>query len=167
LLTGCGGGASSATRVAQASGAQVVTAAGQTVAARPGLTLHVGDEVRTGAAGAAVLATGDRRAYLGGNGSYTVRGRSAGILRRGAFVVDARHGPALTVESGPVSTRIGRSAVRVERGFAVRVGVLAGRPVTVSADPATGPQQLAVPSLYQAVIAAGADRRRRRASRCC
>src|SRR4051794_29869856 len=95
LLTGCGSGASSATGLAQASDAQVVTAAGQTVAARPGLTLHVGDEIRTGAAGAAVLTTGDRKAYLGGQGSYTVRGRSAGVLRRGAFVVDARHGPAL------------------------------------------------------------------------
>jgi hypothetical protein len=153
LLTGCGGGSSSATRLTKVSDAQVVTAAGQTVAARPGLTLRVGDQVRTGPDGAAVIATGERRAYLGGQGMYTVRGRSSGVLGRGAFVVDGRHGPALTVTSGPVTARIGRSAVRVEHGFAVRVGVLAGRPVTVSADPAGGPQQLSVPSLFQVVVA--------------
>ena len=153
LLSGCGGGGSSATRLAESADAQVVTAAGQSIAAHPGLTLHVGDEVRTGPGGAAVLVTGDRRAYLGGQGNYTVRGRSAGVLRHGAFVVDARHGPALAVTSGPVTAQIGRSAVRVEHGFAVRVGVLAGRAVTVSADPATGPQQMSLPSLYQVVVA--------------
>src|SRR6185312_10764790 len=59
LLTGCGGGTNSSTRLTEVSDAQVVTAAGQTVAARPGLTLRVGDQVRTGPDGAAVIATGD------------------------------------------------------------------------------------------------------------
>jgi uncharacterized membrane protein YgcG len=154
LVTGCGsGGGSAVTRLTEAADAQVITATGQAVAARPGLTLHVGDEIRTAADGAAVFATGGRRGYLGAQASYIVRGRGAGVLQRGAFVVDGRNGPALTVTSGPVTAHVGRSAVRVEHGFTVRVGVLAGRAVTVAGDPAAGPREMSVPALYQVVVA--------------
>jgi hypothetical protein len=153
VLTGCGAGAGSAiTRISKAADAQVVTAAGRTVPARPGLTLHAGDQVRTAADGAAVLTTGGRKSYLGGQGSYLVSGRGAGVLGRGAFVVDGRKGPALSVTSGSVTARIGRSAVRVEHGFAVRVAVLAGNSVVVNGDPANGPARLSVPTLYQVVV---------------
>ncbi|MFL6239639.1 MAG: hypothetical protein ACJ735_09160 [Actinomycetes bacterium] len=154
LVTGCGGGHSDAvTRLTQTVNAQVLTAAGQTLAARPGLTLHPGDEVRTGVGGAAVFATGTRKAYLGGQGSYLVQGRTAGTLRRGALVVDGRSGPALDVTSGPVTARVIHSAARLEHGFAVRVGVLAGKAVAVTGDAAGGPARTTVPSLYQVVVA--------------
>jgi hypothetical protein len=154
LVSGCGsGGGSAVTRLTEAADAQVITATGQAVAARPGLTLHVGDEIRTAADGAAVFATGGRRGYLGAQASYIVRGRGAGVLQRGAFVVDGRNGPALAVTSGPVTAHVGRSAVRVEHGFTVRVGVLAGRAVSVAGDPAAGPRDMSVPALYQVVVA--------------
>jgi hypothetical protein len=154
LLTGCGSGKNSAiTRVVKAANAQVVTAAGQTMAARSGAVLHAGDQIRTGVDGAAVLATGERRSYLGGQASYTVRSRSAGVLDKGAFVVDARHGPALSITSGPVTARIDRAAARIEHGFAQRVGVLGGRGISLLGDAANGPAQMTLPSLYQVVVA--------------
>jgi hypothetical protein len=154
LLTGCGSGKNSAvTRIMKAADAQIVTRAGQTVAARPGVALHAGDQIRTGADGAAVLATGDRRAYLGPAASYTVRSRSEGVLDKGAFVVDARRGPALSITSGPVTARIDRATARLEHGFSVRVGVLAGRAISVTGDPANGPARLTLHSLHQVVVA--------------
>ena len=153
LLVGCGHEGAADTRLSEAQHAVVVTAAGRTVVARPGLALHAGDQVRTGADGSAILTTGKRTAYLGGEGTYTVRDSRAGVLSRGAFLVDARHGPALSITAGPVSVRVGQSAVRVERAFTVRVGILAGRPVAVAADPVSGPAHLALPALYQVVVA--------------
>ena len=54
------------------------------------------------------------------------------------------------VTSGPVTAQIGRSAVRVEHGFAVRVGVLAGRAVTVSVVAKETPR----PGVYRGAIIA-------------
>jgi hypothetical protein len=154
VLSGCGADNNAAvTRITAAADANVSTPAGQTVPARPGLILHAGDEVRTGTDGAVVLATGGRMSYLGGQGSYVVGDGGDGLLRRGAFVVDGRKGPALRVDAGVVTARIGRSAVRIERGFTVRVGVLEGRAITVTGDSADGVANMMLPVLYQVVVA--------------
>src|SRR4051794_37897967 len=115
-LGGCGhDAAAAATTLTAASQVTVVAADGHTFVGQPGLRLHRGDSVRTAADGAAILSTSGRTSYLGGDGIYGVTNGVRGVLERGAFVVDARRGPQLSLQVGTMSVQATRSAVRVER----------------------------------------------------
>jgi hypothetical protein len=150
VLAGCGHSAASAvTTLTSARNATVVSASGRAAPGLPGMRLHRGDAVRTGVDGSAILSTSGRTAYLGADGDYTVTNGAQGVLQRGAFVVDARHGPQLRLHVGSLSLRTNRSAVRVERTFAIRIGALAGGAFDVTSTAAV----LTVPALHQVVVA--------------
>ncbi|MDX6286162.1 MAG: hypothetical protein QOG53_1647 [Frankiales bacterium] len=150
MLAGCGhSGASAVTTLTDARNVSVISPNGSTVPGVPGLRLRRGDVVQTSADGSAILSTSGRTAYLGGTGAYTVVNGVSGVLQRGAFVADARRGPQLRVQVGPFAVRTDQSAVRIERTFAIRVGALSGRPLSITSTD----RGLTVAALHQVVIA--------------
>jgi hypothetical protein len=152
VLAGCGSSpASVKTHVVAARDAVIQTATGKRVAVRLGAVVPRGAALITGAAGSAVLDTGGRETYLGSTSDYVVGTGVSAELRRGAAVVDARRGPDLRLVTGAVAVSTGHSAIRVERGFTVRVGVFAGN-AAVTALPAAG-VPLTVDALHQVVVA--------------
>ena len=152
VLAGCASsGAASVTVLGAVSAAVVVAPDGGVSTAYSGERLVAGAEVRTGADGGAVLLTAGRSTWLGPDAALLVRSGIAATLRSGAALVDARNGPRITVAVGDVSVSSGNHAVlRLERGYTVRVGVLAGSAAVTSI---VG-RRLDVPELYQ-VIATG------------
>lgn len=145
-LAACGHGPADATTVLRgASGVTVVTAAGVPHAGVDGERLTVGETVRTTTADSA-LVTGRRVTTLGPATTVGILDRSHYALDAGTVVVDHRHGPDARVDAGPVSVSgIGATAIRIERGFAVRVAVYDGGDATVSASE----RAATVPALHE------------------
>lgn len=146
VLTACGHGPSDATTVLRgATGVTVISAAG---AAHPGVDgehLAVGETVRTTTTRSA-LVTGGRVTTLGPATAVDIADRSHYLLDVGTVVVDHRHGRDARVDAGPVTVEhIGATAVRIERGFAVRVAVFDGGPATVTASE----RSMTVPALHE------------------
>jgi hypothetical protein len=152
LLGGCGSSpANTQTKLVAARDAHVVSPTGVRQAVHLGEVIPRGYTVTTDATGSAILATGDRTLYLGGEGNYLVGTGISAQLRRGAAVVDARHGPELRLDVGGVGVRLDGAAARIERGYSVRVGVFTG-----AADVAVLPMTrhlLAVHALHQVIVA--------------
>lgn len=150
VLTGCGTPLSAATTtLAGVIDASVVHANGAVVTAVNGLRLHRGDVVRTGAKGRAELRTRGRVLYQGSDAAVQMIDGATADLRHGAVVVDAQHGPGLTLSVAGL--RVGAhsgTAVRAERSVTVRIAALAG---DAAVDSSTG-RHLRVDSLTQAVV---------------
>lgn len=148
-LAGCGDRPPAETHVVAARGAVVVRADGGTSPAAPGQVLRPGEALRTQADGAAILDTRGRQAYLGGDSLYYLPSADRVELRRGALIVDGRHGPALRLALDTVAVAAPTGAiVRLERTSTVRVGVFAGS-ATLTAD---GDGALEVPRYRQALM---------------
>ena len=148
-LAGCGDRPPAETHVVAARDADVVRADGSTTPASAGQVLHAGEALRTAADGAAILDTRGRQAYLGGDSLYYLPTVDRVELRRGALIVDGRHGPSLKLALDTVQVSAPSGAiVRLERTATVRVGVFAGS-ATLKAD---GDGTLQVPRYYQALM---------------
>lgn len=150
VLTGCGSSLSAATTtLAGVVDAKVVHTNGSVVTAVNGLRLRRGDVVRTGPAGRAELRTRGRVLYEGSDAAVQVLNGARADLRHGALVVDAQHGPGVTLSVAglAVATPAG-AAVRAERSVTVRIAALAG---DTGVDSGTG-RHLSVPALTQAVV---------------
>lgn len=150
LIAGCSGSlASAATTLGGVHDVQVVHTDGTAVTGVDGLRLRRGDLVRTGAAGRVELHTRGRVVYAGSGATVQVLDGARADLRHGAVVVDAQHGPGVTMSvAGLTVTAAGGTAVRAERAVTVRVAALAGTATMVSD---TG-RRLDVPALTQAVV---------------
>src|SRR5947209_709696 len=149
-VTGCGSSLSAATTTLHGViDASVVHANGAVVTAVDGLRLRRGDVVRTGSAGRAELQTRGRVIYQGSDAAVQMIDGARADLRHGAVVVDAQHGPGLSMSLAGllVSTGSG-SAVRAERSVTVRLGALAG---SVGVDSTTG-RHLQITPLSQAIV---------------
>ena len=149
-LTGCGSPLSAATTTLHGViDASVVHLNGAVVSAVDGLRLRRGDVVRTGPNGRAELQTRGRVVYEGSDAAVQMIDGGRADLRHGAVVVDAQHGPGLsmTLAGLQVSTGWG-SAVRAERSVTVRLGALAG---SVGVDSQTG-RHLQITPLSQAIV---------------
>jgi hypothetical protein len=150
MVSGCGSSlAAATTTLAGVNDARVVHADGAVVAAVDGMRLRRGDVVRTGPAGRAELRTRGRVVYEGSDAAVEVLDGARSDLRHGAVVVDAQHGPGLsiTVAGLRVDARSG-TAVRAERSVTVRVAALSG---DVPVDSVTG-RHVDVTALTQAVV---------------
>lgn len=145
-LAACGHGPSDATTTLRgAAGVTVVGPDGRAHPAVDGEHLLVGDTVETTTARSSLL-TGGRVTTLGPATTLDLAGRSRYVLAAGEVVVDHRHGPDAEVAAGPVGVDdLGRTAVRIERGFAVRVAVYDGGSARVTA----GQGSATVPSLHE------------------
>lgn len=145
-LAACGHGPSDATTTVRgAAGVTVVGPDGRAHPAVEGEHLLVGDTVETTTTASALL-TGGRVTTLGPATTLDLAGRSHYVLAAGEVVVDHRHGPGADVVAGPVDVGdLGRTAVRIERGFAVRVAVYDGGSARVSA----GEGSATVPALHE------------------
>jgi len=149
-VTGCGSPLSAATTtLTGVIDASVVHANGAVVTAVDGLRLRRGDVVRTGPAGRAELLTRGRVIYQGSQAAVQMIDGGRAELRHGAVVVDAQHGPGLSMSMAglAVAARSG-SALRAERGVTVRLGALAG---SVGVDSQTG-RHLQITPLSQAIV---------------
>jgi hypothetical protein len=150
MVTGCGSSlAAATTTLAGVDDARVVHTNGAVVAAVDGLRLRRGDVVRTGPAGRAELRTRGRVVYEGSDAAVQVLDGGRSDLRHGAVVVDAQHGPglSLTIAGLRVSARSG-TALRAERSVTVRVAALDG---DVPVDSMTG-RHVDIGALTQAVV---------------
>src|SRR3954454_12449423 len=149
-VTGCGAPLSAATTTLHGlTDASVVHADGVVVAAIEGLRLHRGDVVRTGPRGRAELRTRGRVVYEGSDAAVQMLDGARADLRHGAVVVDAQHGPGLTMSVAGLQVAAGSgSAVRAERDVTVRLGALAG---SVGVDSQTG-RHLQITPLSQAIV---------------
>lgn len=149
-VSGCGSPLSAATTTLRGvTDASVVHPDGTVVTAVDGLRLRRGDVVRTGPHGRAELLTRGRVVYEGSDASVQVLDGARADLRHGAVVVDAQHGPGLTMSMAGLTVATGSgSAVRAERGVTVRLGALAG---SVGVDSQTG-RHLQITPLSQAIV---------------
>jgi hypothetical protein len=150
VVTGCGSPLSAATTtLGGVVDARVVHSDGAVVAAVDGLRLRRGDVVRTGAAGRAELRTRGRVVYEASDAAVQVLDGARADLRHGAVVIDAQHGPrlSLSVAGLRVAAPAG-SALRAERSVTVRIAALAG---DADVDSGTG-RHLDVGALTQAVV---------------
>ena len=150
FLSGCGSPlASATTTLAGAVDVLVVHPNGSTVGGVDGLRLRRGDVVRTGPHGRAELHTRGRVVYTGSQSSVQVVNGAVESLRHGAVVVDAQHGPGVTLQVASLSVAAGAgTAMRAERDATTRIGALAGNP-TIDSD--TG-RQLRLSTLSQVVV---------------
>src|SRR5947209_366120 len=149
-VTGCGSSLSAATTTLHGViDASVVHANGAVVTAVEGLRLRRGDVVRPGEKVSAELVTRGRLIYEGSDAAVQMLDGRRADLRHGAVVVDAQHGPGLSMSLAGllVSTGSG-SAVRAERSVTVRLGALAG---SVGVDSTTG-RHLQITPLSQAIV---------------
>jgi len=149
-VTGCGSPLSAATTTLRGViDTSVVHANGAVVTAVDGLRLRRGDVVRTGPAGRAELLTRGRVIYQGSEAAVQMIDGARAELRHGAVVVDAQHGPGLSMSMAglQVAAESG-SALRAERGVTVRLGALAG---SVGVDSQTG-RHLQITPLSQAIV---------------
>ena len=149
-VTGCGSPLSAATTTLRGVvDASVVHANGAVVTAVDGLHLRRGDVVRTGAHGRAELQTRGRAIYEGSDAALQMIDGARADLRHGAVVVDAKHGPGLSMSLAGLQVSTGSgSAVRAERSVTVRLGALAG---SVGVDSQTG-RHLQITPLSQAIV---------------
>ena len=149
-VTGCGSPLSAATTTLHGVvDASVVHANGVVVAAVDGLRLRRGDVVRTGPQGRAELRTRGRVVYEGSAAAVQMIDGARADLRHGAVVVDAQHGPGLSMSVAGLQVAAGSgSAVRAERDVTVRLGALAG---SVGVDSQTG-RHLEITPLSQAIV---------------
>jgi len=150
LVSGCGSSlAAATTTLAGVTDARVVHSDGAVVVAADGMRLRRGDVVRTGPSGRAELRTRGRVVYEGSDAAVQVLDGARADLRHGAVVVDAHHGPGLTltVAGLRVGARSG-TALRAERSVTVRLAALDG---DVPVDSATG-RHLDISALTQAVV---------------
>src|SRR3954453_3797076 len=149
-VTGCGSPLSSATTTLHGVvDASVVHANGAVVTAVDGLRLRRGDVVRTGAHGRAELQARGRVIYEGSDAAVAMIDGARADLRHGAVVVDAQHGPGLSMSLAGLHVSTGSgSAVRAERSVTVRLGALAG---SVGVDSQTG-RHLQITPLSQAIV---------------
>jgi len=150
MVTGCGSPLSAATTTLHGVvDASVVHANGAVVAAVEGLRLRRGDVVRTGPQGRAELRTRGRVVYEGSAAAVQMIDGARADLRHGAVVVDAQHGPGLSMSVAGLQVVAGSgSAVRAERDVTVRLGALAG---SVGVDSQTG-RHLQITPLSQAIV---------------
>lgn len=152
-LTGCGESVASSTTtltgLVPGATVTVVHASGQEISGVDGLRLHRGDVVRTGPGARAILVTRSRRVYEGANAAVQILDGARQSLRQGSVVVDAVHGPglSLSVAALTVSTPAG-AATRAERAVTLRIGSLVGS-AEVASD--TG-RQLRLTALNQVVV---------------
>jgi hypothetical protein len=150
FLSGCSTSVSAASTTVQgALAATVVHTDGTTRPAVDGLRLRPGDVVETGPGGRAELITQDRVVYEGSQAAVQVVDGDHQVLRSGAIVADAEHGPELHAQVAGLAVSIpAGSAVRAERSVTVRVATLAGRADVKSATGRT----LTVRALYQTMV---------------
>src|SRR4051794_22831858 len=150
LLSGCSSSvAEAATTLHQPVGVSVVHSDGSVTPGVEGLRVQRGDVVRTSADGRTELLTRDRVVYVGSQAGVQVVDGARQVLRSGAVVVDAQHGPGLDMSAAglTVSTPAG-SAVRAERLVTVRVGTLAGTARVAS----SAGRRVTVPALRQTMV---------------
>ena len=117
---------------------------------RDGMRLAAGDVVRTASDGWAQLRTRSRITRLEGASVVAVQDGARQQLRTGSAVVDATHGPGLTLAVGDDTVQVpAGGATEADRSASIRVGQLAG------AAELTGPagRRLSVPALHQAAAA--------------
>lgn len=144
-LAGCGHGPSDATTVLRGDTGVTVVTNGVSHAGVDGERLVIGESVRTTTADSA-LVTGGRVTLLGPSTALDIAGRSHYVVDAGTVVLDRRRGPDARVDAGPVTVeRVGATAVRIERGFAVRVAVYDGGSAVVSASE----RSMTVPALHE------------------
>lgn len=145
-LAACGHGPSDATTSLRgATGVTVVSASGVAHPGVDGERLTVGETVRTTTSDSA-LVTGGRITTLGPSTAVGIADRSHYLLDAGTVVIDHRHGRDARVDAGPVTVDdIGATAVRIERGFAVRVAVFDGGSAAVTASE----RSTTVPALHE------------------
>jgi hypothetical protein len=150
FLTGCSSSVEAATTTLRGVlAATVVHVDGSTRTAVDGLQLRADDVVRTGAGGRAELVTADRVVYVGSQAAVQVLDGAHQVLRLGAVVADAQHGPGLHLQVAglDVDTPAG-SAVRAERYVTTRVAALSGpTDVTSSAG-----RHLQLAGLHQTMV---------------
>src|SRR4051794_37197580 len=153
-VTGCGSPLSAATTTLHGVvDASVVHANGVVVAAVEGLRLRRGDVVRTGPQGRAELRTRGRVVYEGSAAAVQMIDGASADLRHGAVVVDAQHGPGLSMSVAGLQVSTGSgSAVRAERSVTGPLRALAG---SVGGDSPTR-RPLHIPSLAPATVGRGA-----------
>ena len=152
LVAGCGRSvADEPTVLRHPVGVTVAHRGGIEEPGRDGVALARGDTVRTDARGRAELVTRGRVVYLGSDAVLAVTDGAHQQVRRGAALVDASRGPRLQLAVSDFVVAVpARAAVRVERGFATRVGALLGT-TRVRSDVG---RQLDVSALHQ-VLAVG------------
>ncbi|HEX7355696.1 MAG TPA: hypothetical protein VF288_12805 [Mycobacteriales bacterium] len=144
-LASCGHRADATTVLRGAVGVTIVSPDGVPHPAVNGEHLHVGETVRTTTSDTA-LVTGRRVTTLGPATAVAIADRSHYLLDGGTVVLDQRKGPSARVDAGPVTVdHVGATAVRIERGFAVRVAVFDGGSAAVSASERT----VTVPALHE------------------
>lgn len=150
LLTGCSTSVASApTTLRGVLDASVVHADGSSRPAADGLTLRAGDVVRTGSTGRAELVTQNRVVYVGSQAAVQVVDGAHQVLRVGAVVADAQHGPGLDLQVASLDVNTPRgSAVRAERSVTSRIASLAG-PTDVRSSAG---RQLTIDALHQAIV---------------
>jgi len=131
-----------------ASGAFVADPAGVEHPALEGERLRAGERVRS-TTGRPVLGTGGRRTTLAPASALVLTAPSEYALSFGALVLDRRRGPAVVLHAGQVQiSELGRTAVRVERGFSVRVAVYGGGGAAVR----VAARGRALPALSEVII---------------
>ncbi|HVA60818.1 MAG TPA: hypothetical protein VNG13_09840 [Mycobacteriales bacterium] len=134
------------TRLAHVSATRILDRAGHVSAAFTGELLSPGDAVETGPGGAAILATGGRQVWLGPDAELSVLDGADQLLDHGTVLVDGRAGPTLDVGVGDLHVVTGTgSGVRVERSYAIRIGVLVGSATVTSGSG----REVTVPALHQ------------------
>lgn len=114
--------------------AALVLADGSTTAARDGQLVPPGATVRTGAGGAATIATAGRAVYLGARTTVQLVDGVHQELERGQVMVDARAGAQLLLDTRAGAADLPDGVLaRVETGPVLRLGVFAGGGVTLTA----------------------------------
>lgn len=148
-LVGCGHHDSDAvTTVRGVTGVMITDPGGQRHPARDGEHLVVGDVVGTSGS-ATELDTGGRVTTLARSSTLRLLGRSSYELGTGSLVVNHRHGPGVQVHAAAVTVDdVGRTAVRITRGFSVLVAVYDGDDARVAA----GQRRSRVPALHQVEV---------------
>jgi len=131
------------------NGVTVTLPGGVVRSAVDGESLPRGAVVATGPGATATLDVRDRLIVLAPDTTVGVPDGSAADLRRGSILVDRRRGPDVSVTAGAVVLdEVDEGAVRVDRGFSVRVSVFSGAVRARTSD-----RELEIPRLYQAAVA--------------
>lgn len=150
LVSGCSSSvAAASTTLRGVLSATVVHTDGSSVPARDGLVLKPGDVVRTGSGGRAELVTRDRVVYEGSQAAVQVTNGDHQVLRLGAVVADAQHGPEMHIQVASLDVSVpAGSAIRAERSVTARIAALAG---TTQVQSSAG-RRLTIDALHQAIV---------------
>ncbi|HVF21281.1 MAG TPA: hypothetical protein VNA14_13725 [Mycobacteriales bacterium] len=131
------------------AGVTVTTPGGVARSAVDGETLPNDAVVSTAAGATATLDVRDRLVLLAPETTVAVPDGSSASLRRGSILIDRRRGPGLTLDAGAVTLdEVDEGAVRVDRGFSVRVTVLSGGVRATTSD-----RRLEITRLRQVAVA--------------